>query len=165
MRFRLVTVALLLLAAGCGGSTSHPVPHRSAAADGPAYAVGCTTPGVIAFAGTASTVDAWVATPPQLGGCWTVYYQDPTSLSPPTTLTPLQQEWAAWCAAHPGYYNPAVCPTHPAPPPTTTTTTLTPLQQEWAAWCALHPTYYNAAVCPTHIRPPSTTIPVGAVGP
>jgi hypothetical protein len=47
----------------------------------------CTTPGVVAFTGSASAALAWMSTPPQTGQCWTILYSNPDGSSPSSTTT------------------------------------------------------------------------------
>jgi hypothetical protein len=47
----------------------------------------CTTPGVVAFTGSASAALAWMDEPPQAGQCWTILYSNPNGSSPPATTT------------------------------------------------------------------------------
>ena len=103
-----------------------------------AYVVSCVAPGVIAYQGTVAETAGWVSIPPQAGACWTTYYVTPsattttTTTAPPTTTTTTTRpvttttlfSWPKYCAAHPTYYNPKLCPLNHPPTTTTTPTTI-----------------------------------------
>ena len=122
-RFIVLVIAALFLGGVAVLYGTTPSPKDSGVLPGvgsnQAYVTTCPRPWAVVFSGTPAQADAWVAKEiaSKIGECLTTTYLNGTI---PTTTTTAPFNWVPWCAAHPYYYNPAICPTHL--PHTTTTT-------------------------------------------